>query len=111
MSESWALDTVRVWNQQFLQLTYAVRGGSNLGIRNTLVVCAAQGKLCQALQAETFREYDLRNLHGGDPGEYELYRVQMRLLGSTPATYRLQLTVHDESRSGRTPANNRRSDT
>lgn len=106
-------DEARIWNQQFLHLPYAVRGGSNVGIGNTLVLCVAQGKLCQALKAETFREYDLRNLAHipGNPDEYELYWVRMRLLGTTPLTYQLQLTVHDERQSVRTPASNRRSTT
>ena len=109
----WTQDGATVWNQQFLQLAYAVRAGSNLGVRNTLVLCVAQGRLRQALKAETFREYDMRNLDhiAGNPDEYELYQVQLRLLGSTPLTYRLQLTAYDESRAARAPAGNRHSTT
>ena len=107
----WAPDEARVWNQQFLQLTYAVRGGSNVGVANTLVLGVSHGKLCQALKAETFREYDLRNLARipGNPDDYALYRVRMSLLGTTPLTYQLQLAIHDEHQSGQAPAGNRSS--
>lgn len=109
----WALDTAAVWNRQFLQLAYAVRVGANLGASNTLVLCVAQGRLCQAWKAETFREYDLRNLAHipGNPNEYQLHRARLRLRGTTPSTYRLQLTAYDERRSARAPAKNHRSTT
>ena len=109
----WAQDTVSVWNRQFLQLSYAVRAGSNLGGGNTLVLCVAQGRLCRAWKAETFREYDLRNLAHipGNPDEYQLHRVRLRLLGTTPSSYRLQLTAYNERRSARNPSSNHRSTT
>jgi hypothetical protein len=113
VSDYWALDTAAVWNRQFLQLDYAVRAGANLGAGNTLVLCVARGKLCQAWKAATFREYDLRNVAyiPGNPDEYQVHRAQLRLSGTTPSTYRLRLTTYDERRSARAPTNNHRSTT
>lgn len=109
----WAQDTAAVWNRQFLQLTYAFRAGSNLGVGNTLVFCVVQGRLCQVWKAETFREYDLRNIARipDNPDEYQLHRVRLRILGTTPSTYRLQLTAYDERWSARAPSKNHRSTT
>jgi hypothetical protein len=39
LSDCWALDQVKVLNKQFLQLTYAIRAGSNEGLRKTLLLC------------------------------------------------------------------------
>jgi hypothetical protein len=108
LNECWALGQVKVLNRQFLQITYALRAGSNEGLGITLVLCVNQGKLRQALKIESYRNYDLRNLThiAGNPDEYELYQVQTQLLGTTSKTYKINLTIHDESRSQITPATN-----
>jgi hypothetical protein len=92
--DAWDNGTVKVLNQQFLQLTYAVRGGTNQGLGSTLVVCVAHGKLYQALKVPSYSQADLY----GPDYYHELYRVRLRLLGTTPRKYRLQLTVRDEQR-------------
>lgn len=104
----WAPGQIKVLNQHFLQVTYAVRGGTNIGLGNTLVLCVANGRLCQAMKARTFSEYDIRNLAHipGNPDEYELYRVRTQLVGTTSKTYQLHLTIHDEAHSKQDPATN-----
>jgi hypothetical protein len=106
LNDCWAIDQVKVLNKQFLQLTYAIRAGSNEGLRNTLLLCVNQRKLQQALKVKSYANYDMRNLAHlpGNPDEYKLFQVQTQLLGTTSKTYRVKLTIHDESRSQTTPA-------
>jgi hypothetical protein len=108
LSDCWALDQVKVLNKQFLQITYAIRAGSNQGLGKTLLLSVNQGKLHQALKVESYRNYDRRNLAHipGNTDEYELFQVKTQLLGTTPKTYKLKLTIHDESRSQTTRAAN-----
>ena len=103
----WALDEVKVLNRQFLQLTYAVRGGTNQGLGSTLVVCVSQRKLHQALKVPSYSQYDLY----GPDYHHELYRVRLSLLGTTPQTYRFHFAVQDERRSSLDPEHNHRSST
>lgn len=104
----WAPERVQVVNQRFLQVTYAVRGGSNLGVRNTLFLCRYKGHLRQALKACTFTESDLRNASylPGNPDEYKLFRIRTHLVGTTANTYRLRLTIHNEASSRQHPGTN-----
>jgi hypothetical protein len=108
LADCWALDQVKVLNKQFLQITYAIRAGSNEGLGSTLLLCVNQGKLRQALKVESYRNYDMRNLAHipGNVDEYELFQIQTQLLGTTSKTYKLKLIIHDESRSKTTPATN-----
>ncbi|WP_305033736.1 hypothetical protein [Hymenobacter convexus] len=104
--DAWAPGTVKVLNQQFLQFDYPVRGGTNVGLGSTLVLCVAKGKLCQALKLPTYHQTDLYN-----PDYHKLYQVRLRLVGTTPLAYQCYLTTHDEIRSEREPATNRNSTT
>jgi hypothetical protein len=97
--ECWAVEHIQVLKQQFLQLTYAVRGGTDQGLGRTLVVGVSHGKLCQALKVQRYSQSDLYGPHY----HHELYRVRLSLLGSTPRTYRFRLNVHDERRSSLDP--------
>jgi len=108
LADCWALDHVKVLNKQFLQITYAIRAGSNEGVGNTLLLCVNQGKLRQALKVESYRNYDMRNVYHvpGNVDDYELFQLQTQLLGTTSKTYKLKLLIHDESRSKTTPATN-----
>lgn len=102
--DAWDNGTAKVLNQQFLQLTYAVRGGTNQGLGSTLVLCVAHGKLCQALKVPSYSQGDL---YGADY-YHERYRVRLNLRGTTPPTYRFRLTAHDEQHSSFDRANDHR---
>jgi len=104
----WAPGRVKVVNKRFLQVTYAVRGGSNLGLRNTILLCIYKGHLRQAMKARTFFESDLRNASyiPGNPDEYELFQARTHLVGTTTETYQFHLTVHDEAHSTQDPGTN-----
>jgi hypothetical protein len=104
--DAWASGTAKVLNQQFLQLDYPVRGGSNVGLGSTLVLCVAKGRLCQVLKLPTYSQSDLY-----DPDEHELYQVRLRLAGTTPQTYQFHLTTHEKRRSERAPKTNHTSTT
>ena len=55
-------------SKQFLQLNYSVRGGSNIGLGNSLIICASNGKLHEALhllryahwESELVKTYDVK---------------------------------------------------
>ena len=104
--DAWYNGTVKVMNQQFLQLDYPVRGGTNLGLGSTLILCVAKGRLRQVFKMPTYCQSDLYN-----PDEHKLYQVRLRLVGTMPQTYQLHLTTHNESRSERDPATNHNSTT
>jgi hypothetical protein len=104
--DAWANGTVKVLNQQFLQFDYPVRGGTNVGLGSTLVVCVANGKLCQTLKLPTYLQTDLYS-----PDYHELYKVRLRLSGNTSQTYQFHLATHNEIRSERDPTSNHNSTT
>ncbi|MDO7846541.1 hypothetical protein Q5H92_09255 [Hymenobacter sp. M29] len=99
--DAWAPGTGKVLNQQFLQIDYPVRGGTNVGLGSTLVLCVAKGKLCQAFKLPTYHQTDLYN-----PDYHKLYQIRLRLVGTTPQTYQFYLTTHNEIRSESEPATN-----
>lgn len=99
--DAWASGTAKVLNQQFLQFDYPVRGGTNVGLASTLVVCVANGQLRQALKLPTYIQTDLYS-----PDYHELYKVRLRLSGTTSQTYQFYLTTHNEIRSERDPTDN-----
>lgn len=86
----WALDTVEVVGNAFLKVNYARRGGSNEGYRDFVLVCASHAKLFQALNIESYANYDMR------PHEYSLDTVYATLKGHDKYTYQLLLHIHRE---------------
>jgi hypothetical protein len=50
----WADGETKVLNRKFLKVRYYVRGGSGVGIGNTLLLCISHGKLRQALHIESY---------------------------------------------------------
>jgi hypothetical protein len=108
LTDYWALDTAIVLNGSFLQVSYARRAGSNEGLAYTVLLCVDHNKLVQAMHIKSFSEYDMRNLNHikGNINEYQLFKVKTQLLESDKASYKLNLLVHDESSSERTPKTN-----
>jgi hypothetical protein len=50
----WAPGEVRILNKRFLEIRYYVRGGSNVGLGSTLLLCISHGKLRQAMHIESY---------------------------------------------------------
>ncbi|TDX00994.1 hypothetical protein [Dinghuibacter silviterrae] len=94
VADFWALDTVEILNNRFLQISYAKRAGSNEGLRYLLLLCVHHNKLIQAMHIRSFSEYDLR------PHTYQLFQVKTHLSGSGG----LRLDIHNENRSPGKPS-------
>jgi len=81
----WATDTVFVLNKHFLQVRYAVRGGSNLGLADYLLLSVKDHKLIESIFISSFAEWWA--------SEHMTYEVQPTLLGGGPGSYRLALDI------------------
>jgi len=79
---------IRILNKNFIELTYAVRGGSNIGLGNTLIVCVSHNKLCVAIHVLNHSSFD-----AGD--EKDNYHIKLVLNGSNDNNYRLNVSIHD----------------
>ncbi|WEK19294.1 MAG: hypothetical protein P0Y49_21190 [Candidatus Pedobacter colombiensis] len=102
------INNVKVLNNRFLQITYAKRAGSNEDLENMLLLCVDNKKLCQAMHIRSGSTYDMRNIQHikGNLSEYQLFKVKVRLFGNGKNNYKLNLSIHDESTSERTPKTN-----
>lgn len=63
---------VKFLNKNFMEIDYAVRGGSNLGIENTLLLCVVKNKLHNALHI-------LKNTTWDSGGVKEVYDIKLKL--------------------------------
>jgi hypothetical protein len=89
----------RLLNKNFIEIKYAIRGGSNLGLGNTLILCVNNGHLYEAMHV-----LEYVNSETGD--EKQHYIIKLNLTGSSPANYRLNAHVHDDLNSIRDPETN-----
>jgi len=90
----WATDSVRLLGKNFLQVYYAVRGGSNQGLTNYLLLSVKNHKLIESILINSFTEWWSL--------EHMTYQAQPTLLGNDPGTYRLALDIRsaDSTRAG-----------
>lgn len=88
IDDYWSEVDTRLINRHFLQLTYAVRCGTNTGMRHTALICVSKGKLYQAAHLVSYySSYDDDN-----DNLYQVDRLQLKLTGNGSNTYRLLLT-------------------
>ncbi len=102
------IDNIKIVSGKFLQITYAKRAGSNEDLMNILLLCVDHSKLVQAVHFKSFFEYDMRNIDHikGNLSEYQLFKLSLQLTGSSKSNYKLNVNIHDESSSERTPRSN-----
>jgi hypothetical protein len=79
---------IHLLNKNFIEINYAVRGGSGVGLGNTLIICVDGQHLYEAMHV-------LRYLTGESGGYQEEYRIKLRLVGNNVNNYKLKVTVHD----------------
>ncbi|HEX8018547.1 hypothetical protein [Mucilaginibacter sp.] len=89
----------RLLNKHFIEINYAVRGGSNVGLGNTLIVCVNDNHLCPAM-------YALRYANGETGDEQEEYRIKLNISGNNVNNYKLNVHIHDYVNSKRSPETN-----
>jgi len=89
----------RLLNKSFIEIKYAVRGGSNVGLCNTLIVCVNDNNLCPAM-------YALRYANGETGDQKEEYRIKLNISGNNANNYKLNVHIHDYVNSKRDPETN-----
>jgi len=90
---------VHVMNKNFLSIKYEVRGGSNLGLGNILVLCVKGSTLYEAMHV-------LRYSHSETGSENQDYNIKSILIGKTSKTYKLKVRIRNSSYSKYTPSTN-----
>ncbi len=86
-------------NKNFIEIKYEVRGGSNLGLGNTLIICVSNGKLFEAMHALRYTRWE--------SGDYKTdYHIKTLLNGNNKNDYKLIVNVHDDVYSKNNPEQN-----
>ncbi|WP_143020877.1 hypothetical protein ACRQ5D_12660 [Mucilaginibacter sp. P25] len=79
---------IRLLNKNFIEINYAVRGGSGVGLGNTLIICVEGQHLYKAMHV-------LRYLTGESGEQQEEYRIKLHLVGNSINNCKLKVSVHD----------------
>jgi len=90
---------VTVLNKNFIKISYAVRGGSGLGLGNVMILCVSGGKLYEAIHV-------LEYVNGESGDEQDRYKIKIMISGDNKETYKLHVGIHDSVKSKATPAIN-----
>jgi hypothetical protein len=97
----WDVPTeVRVLSEKFIEIKYAVRGGSGVGLGNTLILCVKNNRLYEAM-----RVLGYSNGESGDQQEYYSIKVSA-LKGDNLKKYELVINIHDRMNSKSDPETN-----
>lgn len=80
---------IHVLNKNFIEISYAVRGGSNLGLGNTLILCVRGGKLYEAMHVLRYVKGETGNLKND-------YHIKLALSGNSKNNYKLRVSIHDD---------------
>jgi hypothetical protein len=90
---------VHILGSNFIRVDYAVRGGSNLGLGNTMILCVSHNKLCVALHILRYSKWE-------DGRAYMYYGVKMSLSADNKYGYRLKTSIKDTVSEKETPSDN-----
>ncbi|GAB3923853.1 hypothetical protein [Mucilaginibacter myungsuensis] len=93
------LPDVKLLGKSFIGISYVVRGGSNLGLGNVLIICMKEGKLYEAMHALRYVDWDTGDRKAN-------YTVKWVLQGNSERDYKLIIDVHDEVYSKTRPDEN-----
>ena len=87
---------VNLLGNNFIKVDYEVKGGSGVGLGNTVILCISRNKLFEAMHA-------LRYLTGEGAGELDSYKISVNLISNYKKIYKLTVKIHDEVHSKYTP--------
>lgn len=90
---------VKVLNKNFIEIDYEVRGGSNLGLGNTLLICVSGSKLYEAMHVLRYTQWESGDLKTD-------YLIKPVLEGTDKNNYKLKVFVHDQVKSTPQPDQN-----
>ncbi|WEA03652.1 hypothetical protein [Mucilaginibacter sp. SJ] len=86
---------IKLLNKSFIEIKYAVRGGSNLGLGNTLILCVNNTHLYEAMHV-------LRYINSEAQDEREHYKENYTII-FTMKNNKLKAYVHHDVNSKRSP--------
>jgi hypothetical protein len=89
---------IKILNKNFIEIKYEVRGGSNLGLGNMLILCVNGNLLYEAihvLRYSNWQSYDKRD-----------YLIKLFLTGNSKSNYKLNVHIHDDAYSKSNPETN-----
>jgi hypothetical protein len=100
INDFWGIPpAIRLLNKKFIEIKYEVRGESNVGLGNTLILCVKGPHLYQAM-------YALRYANGETGDEQEEYRIRLDISGNNVNNYKLNVHIHDYLNSKHGPETN-----
>ena len=98
---------IHLLNDNFIELDYAVRGGSDLSLGNMIILCVNKNKLCEAMHvlrhmdSEISYTIDSKKFH-----DHSYYNIKVSLSGNNKSSYKLNVNVHDYEKSTTDPKSN-----
>ncbi|WP_457130280.1 hypothetical protein [Mucilaginibacter sp. UYNi724] len=90
---------IHVLNKNFIEISYAVRGGSNSGLWKTLILCVNGEKLYEAMHVLKYVNVETGDLMND-------YHIKLSLRGDIKNNYKLKINIHDDVRSKPKPETN-----
>jgi hypothetical protein len=93
-----------ILNKNFLSIKYEVRGGSNLGLGNVLILCVKANALYEAMHVLRYSSSEGSNSETGE--EKIEYNIRPVLFGNSAKTYQLKVKVHSSNYSQYEPSAN-----
>ncbi|MBS1532054.1 MAG: hypothetical protein JSU01_17265 [Bacteroidetes bacterium] len=93
------MDSVHFLNKNFLEILYSPRGGSDLGLQNTVVICIEKGKLHVAMEIESAAQ-------SAGPDEWSEYYSTAELKGNDETDYQFLIKTNDRYHSDKHPKKN-----
>jgi hypothetical protein len=100
INDYWGVPPEMSWlNKNFIMIKYAVRGGSNLGLSNVLILCVCKDKIWEAIHVRQYTHWETGN-------ESSDYNVKLSLTETKQSNFCLNVKVIDWFKSKSTPQEN-----
>lgn len=93
------MDSVHVLNKNFLEILYSPRGGSDLGLQNTVILCIEKGKLHVAMEIES-------DAQAAGPGMWSEYYLTANFKGQDENDYQFLIKTNNRYHSDKHPNRN-----
>ena len=98
---------IHVLNNNFIELDYAIRGGSNLSLGNMIVLCVNKNKLYEAMHVLRHMDSELSYIIDSKKfHDHSNYNIKVTLSGNNKNNYKLNVNVHDYEKSTTDPDGN-----
>jgi len=90
---------LHILNKSFIEIKYEVRGGSNLGLGNTLILCVNGSMLYEAMHVLRYTNWDSGDIKTN-------YQIKLIMVGNSKSNYKLNVGIHDDVYSKPNPEKN-----